>query len=311
MLPILIYMEGFDGAAWVKAFKAACPDADVRVHPDWGDASEPSYGFMWKPKHGILADYPNMKVMFYGGAGVDHLVADPTLPAAMPIVRLSDEGLKNGMANWVVMSSLLHLRRMPEVMANQRQSLWKPNVPKLPQDVRVGFMGYGALGKACSEKLKIFGFAINTWSNSPKEPEGGVKHYNGQSEFKDFLGATDIVVSLLPATENTNDLLNTESLSALPKGAAVINAGRGNVIDEKALIDAINSGHLSGASLDVFKTEPLPADSPLWQCKRIILTPHISANTRIETAADYVIKAIKDYEAEGTLENLYVRDRGY
>ncbi len=312
MLPILLYMDRHDQSAWVKAFKSACPEADVRVYPDWGDdKNEPCYAFLWKPKRGMVADHPNIKIVFYGGAGIDHLLADPTLPADIPIVRLSDDGLKSGMADWVAMSVMLHNRQMPQVLANQRRKHWDQIVPILPQSQTVGFMGYGALGKVCAERLKIFGFNINTWSNSLKAKEFGVKHHYGPECLKEFLSKTDILVSLLPATTDTDDLLNADTLACLPRGASVINAGRGNVLDTTALLDAIERGHIAGASLDVFKTEPLPTDDPLWACERVILTPHISATTRHETAANHVIKSMRDYEATGKLMNLYVRERGY
>lgn len=312
MLPILIYMDNHDQAAWVAAFKNACPDAEVRAYPNWGDdIHQPCYAFLWKPDHGIVAAHPGIKVIFYGGAGVDHLLADPTLPTDIPIVRLSDDGLKDGMADWVAMSVMLHNRKMPEVLANQRRAHWDQLVPILPQSQTVGFMGYGALGRTCADRLKPFGYKISTWSNSLKAKEDGVKHHYGPECLKEFLSETDILVSLLPATAGTNDLLNADTIACLPKGASIINAGRGNALDTTALLDAIERGHIAGASLDVFKTEPLPADDPLWACEKIILTPHISATTRSETAADYAIKAIRHYEATGELVNLYKRARGY
>ncbi len=213
MLPILIYMENHDQEIWVNAFKTACPEADIRIYPDWGDdKDEPCYAFLWKPEHGIVAAHPNIKIIFYGGAGVDHLLADPTLPADIPIVRLSDDGLKDGMADWVAMSVMLHNRQMPQVLINQRRAHWDQLVPILPQCQTVGFMGYGALGQACADRIKHFGFNIATWSGSPKPVEEGVKHFQGHAAFKDFLANTDILVSLLPATADTNDLLNAELL---------------------------------------------------------------------------------------------------
>lgn len=305
-------MDNHDQAAWIAAFKNACPEADVRVYPNWGeDKNEPCYAFLWKPRPGMVAEHPGIKIIFYGGAGIDHLLADPTLPANIPVVRLSDDGLKDGMADWVAMSVMLHNRQMPQVMINQRRGIWDQIVPILPQSQTVGFMGYGALGRACTERLKPFGFKINTWSGSAKAAEDCVTHYTGAPQFKDFLSKTDILVSLLPATTDTNDLLNADTLASLPRGAAVINAGRGNVLDTAALLAAIEGGHIAGASLDVFKSEPLPAGDPLWACEKVILTPHISATTRHETAADYVIKAMRDYEATGKLVNLYERERGY
>ncbi len=312
MLPIMVYMDGTDNDNWVKAFKAASPNTDVRSYENWGDDTQtPCYAFMWKPKPGMVAKFPNIKVMFYGGAGVDHLLNDPTLPATLPISRLSDDGLRDGMADWVVMSVLMQNRKMPQVMAQQRRKIWLKQPPKLPQDMRVGIMGYGALGRTCAERLKPFGYNLITWSRTAKAAETDVKHYTGAEEFNDFLGATDILVSLLPATSGTNDLLNAETIACLPKGASIINAGRGNVLDSKALLDAIVSGHIAGASLDVFKTEPLPENDPLWDCEQVIITPHISAETRIETAVDYVLGSIATYEATGEIVNLYDRDRGY
>ena len=312
MLPIMVYMDGTDNNSWVKAFKAASPGIDARSYEDWvGDTTTPCYAFLWKPEHGLVAKHPNIKVIFYAGAGVDHLLADPTLPDHIPIARLSDDGLKDGMADWVVMNVLMQNRKVPEVMAQQRRKLWLKQPPKLPQDITVGLMGYGALGKICSERLKPFGYNLITWSRTAKEPEAGLIHYSSEKEFKEFLSKTDILVSLLPATKDTDDLINIDTIACLPKGASIINAGRGNVLDTSALLIAIENGHIAGASLDVFKTEPLPADDPLWDCEKVIITPHISAETRIETAVDYVLNSIKTFEATGDIINLYERDRGY
>ena len=172
-------------------------------------------------------------------------------------------------------------------------------------------MGYGALGQNCAQRLKPFGYNLVTWSRTAKAPEEGVTHYTGTEEFKTFLAATNILVSLLPATEGTNDLLNAETLACLPRHASIINAGRGNVLDTTALLDAIKHGHISGASLDVFKVEPLPDSDPLWDCEQVIITPHISAETRPETSIDYVLDSIRIYEETGEIRNLYDRGRGY
>lgn len=294
MTRILFYLDDFDHGIWRSVFERAIPGVDFRSYPDWGTPDDgPAFAFVWYPPPGLLAQYPNIEAIFSLGAGVDHLTRDPDLPRGTPIIRMSDDGLKEGMREYVLMSVLMHHRDMIALTAAQREKRWDRIFPKAAEKVRVGMLGYGALGQTCTEMLKPVGYQLAAWSRSAKPAENDVEHFSGDDGLKPFLERSDIIVCLLPATKETDNLLDAERLNWLPKGAAVINAGRGNLIDIPALINQLDSEHISGASLDVFPTEPVPADSPLWAHPKVIMTPHVAAVTRPKTAALYVAENIE------------------
>ena len=312
MTRILFYLDEPDAEVWRPAFEEALPGVDFRYFPDWGTPEDgPAYAFVWHPEPGLIARYPNIKAIFSLGAGIDHLTSDPDLPTNVPIIRMGDDGLKAGMAEFVLMTVMMHHRYMPRMIASQKTRSWKKLFPPLAPDVRVGILGYGALGKASAEALKPLGYQIATWSRTPKAPEEGVEHFTGQSELEAFLKRSDILVGLLPSTSETTGLLNKQTMSLLPKYASIINAGRGTLVDIDDLISLLDSGHLSGATLDVFTVEPLPDDSPLWDHDKVIVTPHIASITRPRQASEYVVRNIKHIENGQEPENILNRDRGY
>ncbi|WP_262694901.1 2-hydroxyacid dehydrogenase [Kordiimonas aquimaris] len=313
MTRILFYLDEPGYEIWKEAFIDAIPGVDVRNYPHWGEPEDgPAYAFVWNPKPGIIADQPNITHVFSFGAGVDHILRDPTIPEELPVIRMSDDGLKDGMAEFVLMSVLMHHRGMHKLMAAQLQKQWIDTFyPTEAADVRVGMLGYGALARAAISRLLPIGYKINAWSRTPKATENNVTHYAGREDLADFLNATDILVCLLPATSETNNLLDADTLSLLPKGAAIINAGRGNLIDIDALVVQLDSDHLSGATLDVFPTEPLPQGSLLWHHPKITITPHIAAITRPKNATRYVAHCIAQIERGKQPDNLLDRSSGY
>lgn len=312
MTRLLFYLDEPGAEIWRPAFEAAIPGLDFRTYPDWGSPDdEPAYVFAWEPALGLIAKYPNIKAIFSLGAGVDHLTRDPDLPAHIPIVRMSDDGLKEGMAEFVLMTVLMHQRYMPRMLAAQRRREWRRLFPPLASETRVGILGYGALGAYCAQALKPLGYRIAAWSRSSKSAEDGVEHFTGSGGFHAFLKRTDILVGLLPATAETANLLNRETMSLLPKYASIINVGRGTLIDLEALEELLDIGHLSGATLDVFVEEPLAEDHPLWRHDKVVITPHIASITRPKTAAEYVARNINRIEAGLEPENVLDRERGY
>jgi len=312
MTSILFYLEEYPHEPWKKALQVLEPSIEFLSYPNWGTAGDgPAYAVVWEPKEGLLKSYPNIKAVFSIGAGIDHILADTTIPAKLPIIRMGDDGLKEGMAEYILMNVLMHHRQMPHFLAQQRRATWRRTFAKPARSVRVGIMGYGALGKHAAATLKPLGYDIAAWSNSAKEAETSITHFTGQADFKRFLGRTDILVGLLPETEATTGLINAENLRALPKGASIINAGRGSLIDLTALISALDSNHLSAATLDVVPDEPLEPNHPLWHHEKVIITPHIAAITRTETAANYIIANIKRIEAGEKPQNMLNRNRGY
>ena len=296
--------------AWERALKAADPGLELRIWPEVGDPADIDYALVWAPPHGELKRYRNLKIIFSIGAGTDHLTADPELPRGIPLVRMVEPGLTAGMGEFVTMSVLHHHRFMIDYAIQRQSGIWAEISQTPTWRRRVGIMGLGVLGLEVVDKLKPFGFTLSGWTRSPKQVEGVTCHH-GAAGLRDFLAACDILVCLLPLTPDTQGILNTATFAAMPEGAAVINVARGGHLVEADLLAALDRGHLSGATLDVFQEEPLPAGHPFWSHPRVIITPHIASMTIPETAARAVVDNIRRFQAGQPMVGVYDWDRGY
>ncbi len=309
--PVLLYAcTGIEPEPWIDAFRLHMPELEVRLWPDMGDPTDIDYVLAWKQPPGLLQSLPNLKVIFSMGAGVEHVLSDRTLPIGVPLVRMVDPGLTIGMVEFVLLSVLRYHRRLPEHEINQKAHRWQALTPKLPQDQRVGIMGLGELGAACAKSLVALGFDVAGWSRTPKLV-AGVKSFHGPEGLAPFLNRTDMVVCLLPLTTETENIINAQTLAVLPRGAYVINAARGRHVEEEDLLAALDSGHIAGATLDVFRHEPLPPDHPFWSHPKVTVIPHCAALTQPKTAARTIADNIRRYLSGQPL--LYVVDpaRGY
>jgi glyoxylate/hydroxypyruvate reductase A len=270
-MALLFICDGEDPGIWETALRAEIPDLDFRLWPDdTGDPDDIDIALAWLPPKGVLAGFPNLKAILSLGAGVEHILQDSELPPGVPIARLIDPGLKTGMVEFIVMEVLRHHRREPEYRAQQAAGDWKLLRQTLSRDRRIGILGLGLLGTACAKALQGFGFPVAGWSRSEKEI-AGIDCYTGDDGLFTLLERSDILICLLPLTQDTEDILDATVLGALPRGAAVINAARGRHLVDDDLIDVLDRGHLSGATLDVYREEPLPADHPFWNHPQIIM----------------------------------------
>jgi glyoxylate/hydroxypyruvate reductase A len=300
---------------WKSRFDEVCGDRRVLLLPDAEfDPAEIHYAAVWKPGHGELAAFPNLRVIFNLGAGVDALVADQSLPK-VPLVRVSVGDLTDRMTEYVVLHVLMHHRQELYLRACQREKRWDPKFQWPASAISVGIMGLGTLGADAAEALKRLGFRVSGWSKSPKQMDG-IECFHGQAQLEPFLRGTDILVCLLPLTPDTRHILNRGLFSKLnrnsPLGAPVlINAGRGGLQNEADILACLDDGTLGAASLDVYATEPLPADSPFWTHPKIVLTPHNAADTDPDEISKYVARQIERFEAGGALENVVDPARGY
>ncbi len=295
---------------WRKAWERHAPDLQVQVYPEITDRDAVRYALVWEPPAGLLASLPNLEVIFSIGAGIDHIVKDPERPEQLPVVRMVEAGLTNGMSEFVALSVLWHHRDMALYAEQQRAKRWEEVEPTLAKDRSVGFLGMGALASDAAAKLATFGFKLHGWSRSPKEVAGVAMHH-GPDGLAAVLAASEILICLLPLTQETEGLLNKERLSLLPKGAALINVARGGLVVEADLLAALESRQIGGATLDVFRQEPLPADSPFWDHPRVVVTPHIAAKTMADTAVEAVAANIRRYESGLPLLNVVDFARGY
>lgn len=293
--------------AWLAALAQACPDVPVYVWPDTGPVGEVEFVLTWAADPGVIAGFPNLRAVFSLGAGVDHILNDKTVPAALPVARMIDPSLTHAMVQFVTLAVLGHQRSLRALLAQQAASTWA----RLPAvGARVGVMGLGELGTACAIALAGLGLDCAGWSRSEKSVPG-VVCFSGDAGLGPFLARTDILVCLLPRTDALDGVLGAATFAQLPKGAYLINVGRGEHLDETALLDALTSGQLSGAWLDVFRQEPLPAAHPFWRHAAITVTPHIASQTVPATAVLHVAENIRRARAGEPLAGLVRRELGY
>ena len=297
---------------WTALLAQCAPQ--VVVH-DWlappSDLGLIDFALVWEPDAGALARFPNLKAVISSAAGVDHLLADPLLPAQLPIVRMVTGESQQRMAEFCLMAVLMLQKNMPRVRAQHRQQQWTEfNPPFTAPDTTVGILGLGTLGSAVARQLQAVGYRMQGWSQTRKQING-VQSYCGDAELPAFLQRSQVLICLLPDTPATRGLLNAQLFAQLPRGAQLINAGRGTQLVEADLLAALDAGQLDSALLDVVEPEPLPATSALWAHLRIILTPHIAASASRSAKARQAALAIAQWQAGEPLSNTYDRERGY
>lgn len=295
---------------WLPALRKHLQGREVRLWPDIGNKADIEYALVWQPPPGFLASLPNLKAIFSIGAGIDHIVADPERPAHLPVIRMVEEGLTAGMTEFVVMQVLYHHRHMLEYRAQAEQRIWREISAVPAWERRVSILGLGVLGQDAAEKLAGLGFDVAGWSRTAKEVPG-VTCYHGEDGLEALLQRSDILVCLLPLTEATQGILNADLFAKLPRGACLINVGRGGHQVEADILAALESGQLKEATLDVFQEEPLPMDSPLWSHPKVVMTPHIASMTVPDTAARSVAENLARIEAGQPPLNVVNFDRGY
>lgn len=301
-------------ANWAPLWQPHLMDAGLNVFLHGRDTyrtEEIDYVLSFRPPPGLLKTFPKLKAIYSLGAGVDGFLADPDFPKQVPLVRFVDPQLSTEMAQYVVMHTLLQHRHQSVFDAAQQHSRWQQMVlPRKTSDTRIGILGLGEIGTVAGERLRDLGFPVSGWSRSPKSVRG-IESYAGRGEFASFLGNSDFLICLLPLTPDTRGILNAKTFAMLPKGAYVINVARGGHLVEPDLIAALDSGHLAGATLDVFQTEPLPDTSPLWKHPKVIVTPHIAAISDPIVAANFVIDGIARAERGELHPNAVNVNRGY
>lgn len=312
-MDIIFYHPTFDAAWWIEALEKALPQANVR---EWkpGDNDHADYALVWHPPVEMLAGRA-LKAVFALGAGVDSILsklqAHPEMLApSVPLFRLEDTGMALQMQEYAVSQVLHWFRRFDDYQSQKEQTLWQPLPEYSREEFTIGIMGAGVLGSKVAQSLQAWGFPLRCWSRSRKSWPG-VESFAGNDELTDFLSKTKVLINLLPNTAETVGIINQQLLNALPQGAWLINLARGVHLIEDDLIQALNSGKLKGAILDVFNREPLPSESPLWKHPRVAITPHIAAVTRPAEAVTYISQTISRLEKGEPVTGLVDRLRGY
>ncbi|MEJ5118349.1 glyoxylate/hydroxypyruvate reductase A [Gluconobacter cerinus] len=294
---------------WKPMFASELPELAFHVWPETGDPQKVRYLAAWQPPENLAENFPNLEVLFSVGAGVDQLNL-ASIPKNVRVVRMMEPGLAEGMIEYVLWAVLSYHRNMFQYARQQAAHIWKgtPNVSS--SLFRVGVMGMGALGTPVLKKLSQFGYVCHGWSRS-RHDIPGIKSYAGPEELDAFLAATDVLVCLMPLTEATKGILNKELFAKLPKGACLINCGRGGHLAQEDLLLALDEGLLSQAVLDVSDPEPLPEDHPFWNHPLITLTPHIASSSHAETGGEMILKNIIEFEKGAEMVGEINRSSGY
>lgn len=308
-MTLLYTSEAERGRIWREIFAAEAPDIDFVTLEEMGDPASIRYLAAWDPSAELLNRLNGLEVLFSVGAGVDQF--DMTkLPENARLVRMIEPGITEGMVEYVCGAVLALHRDFIDYRIAQQERRWAP-IDLIPAAARrIGVMGLGQLGQAVLQALRPFGFPLAAWSRSPHQLDG-VTCYSGEAEMAAFLQSCDILICLVPLTDQTRGILCRKTLSQLPRGAALINVGRGGHLVEQDLLSLLDEAHLSAAILDVTDPEPLPSGHPFWDHPRIMLTPHIASMTRADTAARALIANIRRHEAGEVMEGQVSRERGY
>ncbi|MBL4721209.1 MAG: glyoxylate/hydroxypyruvate reductase A [Alphaproteobacteria bacterium] len=308
----LIFKSNVDSwPAWRTALEDAAPDVPCRNWDDPGDDAAVEYALVWKPPVGELRRrFPNLKTIFSLGAGVDHLLVDPDLPAGIPIVRMVEPELTRGMVEYVALHVLRYHRETPLLEDQQRRREWREMATPTAPKRRVGIMGLGVIGQDCLRVLSALGFALSGWSRTAKDISGVTCHH-GRDGLANFLTEVEILVCVLPYTAATENILNRDLFAQLPRGAYLINVGRGGLQDEDDILAALDSGQLAGATLDVFRQEPLPEDHAFWAHPNVTVTPHNAGTAQPWSAAGAVAANIERIRRGDAPLNIADLSEGY
>lgn len=306
-MKLLVCFSGTRPDPWVDGLRAALPGSEVSA---WAPGARPAdYAVVWAPPQALLDEQPGLKAVFNIGAGVDALMK-LRLPPSVQVVRLDDAGMSVQMAEYVCHAVIRHFREFDGYEADVRQGRWSYRKPRNRAEFPVGVLGLGVLGSRVAQALRVFEFPVNGWSRSVKRMEG-VRTFAGTESFNAFLAASRVLVNLLPLTPATTEILNRDTLSRLLPGAFVINVARGAHLVDDDLLALLDSGHLAGATLDVFRTEPLPAGHPFWTHPGITVTPHTSARTLRDESIAQIAGKIRRLEAGQPIAGVVDAIRGY
>jgi len=292
---------------WLQGLRAAFPQAEIAVWQPGAPVAD--YAVVWAPPQQFMDEQQGIRALFNIGAGVDALLQRRLPPGAL-VVRLDDAGMAVQMAEYVCHAVIRHFREFDQYEAGMRAGQWAYRKPRLRQDLPVGVMGLGVLGERVARALAQFDFPVNGWSRSPKALDG-IRAFSGPEGFHGFLAASRVLVNLLPLTPDTENILNRDTLARLRPGGYLINVARGAHLVEDDLLALLDSGHLAGATLDVFRTEPLPAGHPFWNHPRIIATPHTSARTLRDESIAQIAGKIGALERGEAIAGVVDPGRGY
>jgi len=313
-MSILFHCQGDDNGRMLQALREALPDHEIKLWPDASNPEAIKHAVVWMPPENFFDGLVNLEHVHAVAAGVDQLLTHKGLPPEVNIYRLEDAGMGVKMCEYVLYGVLHAHRRLPALLQAQRDGRWAREIRTVPaSNWHVGILGAGVLGSLVASRLVANGYSCCCWSRSPRELPKGVEGMSGAESLGAFLKPCNVLVCLLPLTDQTRGILDAELFSQLQHGAFLINPGRGEHLVERELSAALDSGQLSGALLDVFATEPLPEIHAFWNDPRILITPHLAAPSSIEGSISRISKTILALDGSSSeIQTARVeRSRGY
>lgn len=308
-MSLVIIAPGRNVDEWIDGFKKLDESLVVEVWPDVEDFRKVEGAVVWNHPEGVLKEFPNLKFISSMGAGVDHLIKDPTLPDGVPVSRIVDDALTKPMTNYLLMATLYYQRKLDKYIEDKKEKVWdQATYPE--REISVGVMGLGVLGSDIATRLALLDFEVYGFSNTKKEIKG-VKSYAGEAALSEFLSKINVLICLLPLTRETRNILNKSLFQKLNRGTYLINAARGQHLVEEDLLEALDNGTISGAFLDVYRQEPLPTDHPFWNHPKIMLTPHIASVTNPPAAIPQIYNNLQAAIQGSPLENTVDMQKEY
>ena len=309
-MSILVLASPLPSEPYAEAIRRIAPELTVWTNREYCNPDTVEAILAWRLKEGMLDAYPNLRLLGSTAAGVEKLLAVSDLSPDLPVVRTVDPAQQTEIAQYAVAAALWFARDFAVYQHQQHQRQWIRHPVRSPLRCRVGILGLGGVGQAIARAFLPLGYAVSGWSRT-KKTIAGIETYAGSDALAAFLAKTDILICVLPLTQETEGILNRKTLGSLPQGAFVINLARGGHLVERDLLQLLDSGHLAGAALDVFEREPLPVDSPIWGHGRIVATPHIAAQSAEEVVAQQFVDNLRRLRAGLPLQNQVDRSAGY
>ena len=307
-MSILLNNQFDQNSGWREALSKELPELNITCYPDMSDAAAIHYGVVWGHPFGDLKRYPNLRAIFSLGAGMEHLLNDPELPE-VPLISLGDPAMSQDMANYALYWVIDFHRHMQHYRAEQMRQQWNRLETPPTNDFNVLVLGLGRIGQHVAELIQQAGFNVTGWDFKSKTA-AALSTVSGNDALSELLPSTNVVISCLALNERSHQLINADFLAQLPMGSHVVNISRGGVIDEDALLDALDSDRLNGAALDVFSIEPLPSEHRLWTHSKVNVTPHMAGPTHISSAASVIAENIRRMERGEQPEPIFDRSRG-
>ncbi|WP_271783936.1 2-hydroxyacid dehydrogenase [Aquimarina algiphila] len=309
-MSIVIVFNNKDPKPWAEKLKSKLSDIPIQIYPEIHDPSIVKFALCWKPNQNILLQFPNLKVVQSVGASVEHIIKTQELRKTITLSRIVDNNLSHDMWEYLL-TAILSISKNNFIYAHQQSiKLWKQHPYTNIQNTNISILGLGKIGSFVAEKLGLLGYKVKGWSSSVKNINNVIS-YSGIQELDKCLHNTDILINILPLTDTTQNILNITNLKKINAGGYLINVGRGEHLVENDLLDLLEEKYLSGAILDVFRSEPLPDNHPFWNHPKIQITPHVASLTNIESASLQIVENYNRFTSGKELMHEVSLKKGY